>query len=211
MITMYNSISGILSGKTASGAVCQALVDNQGIEWVLEVSRTCLMELPETGASVRLLCFLVVREDTQYLAGFHREEERRLFLDLMKVEGIGAKQALKILSGMRSDSIAALLEQGDVDGLERIPGLGKKTAQKMVLALKGKLTLDEAVPGRTAAGNRDNRNLGEHEDIAQALVSMGYDRKSVVTVLEELIPQVQGLDKSQREQELLRRAIMGLS
>lgn len=206
MITMYNAISGIMVSRSASSAGCRAVVENQGVEWVFEVSRSCLQALPENGQPVRILCFLVVREDAQYLAGFRDEGERQLFLDLLKVEGIGAKQALKILSGMDARRIAGLLDAGDVDGLETIPGLGKKTAQKMVLALKGKLTLDsESAPSR-----RDAPHMGEYEDVAQALVQMGYDRKSVVTALEKLIPGLAGTDRHAREQELLGAAIRAL-
>jgi len=208
MIAMYNSLRGILSAKDSNTSASFACLDIQGVEYILEISRTCFMDLPNLGEELRLLCYLQVREDQMYLLGFLKEEERLLFLDLLKVEGIGPKQALKILSGMQAKGLGELLEAGDVDGLERIPGLGKKTAQKMVLALKGKLSLDSAFVG---TGKTAKEDLGAYEDLAQALVNMGYDRKSCVEVLKRIIPEYADLEASKKEQELLRRAIVELS
>ena len=178
-----------------------------GVEWIAETSRTTLQSLPNN-AEARVFTFLVHREDQMYLVAFATEAERAMFLDLIKVEGIGAKAALKILSAIAPERLAALLEAGDIDGLEALPGLGKKTAQKMVLALKGKLSLEETGnPG----GAPVRTEMGVYEDLALALVAMGYERRSVNEVLKRLIPEYQDKPLAQQEQELLRRAIVELS
>jgi Holliday junction DNA helicase RuvA len=207
MIGMFNSLSGTVSRKLLSNQGCQVCLMVGGIEWIAETSRTTLQGLPNN-AEARLFTFLIHREDQMYLVAFASEVERAMFLDLIKVEGIGAKAALKILSAIAPERLAALLEAGDVDGLEALPGLGKKTAQKMVLALKGKLSLEETdKPGNTPV----RTELGVYEDLALALVAMGYERRSVNEVLKRLIPEYQDKPFAQQEQELLRRAIVELS
>ncbi len=209
MIGIFNSLSGIISQKMALTLGCQVCIMVSGVEWIAETSRTTLQNLPKTGEEGRLFTFLVHREDQMYLVGFATEAERAMFLDLLKVEGIGAKAALKILSAIVPERLAALLEAGDIDGLEALPGLGKKTAQKMVLALKGKLSLEESLPGRPGAVVVKT-DLGAYEDLAVALVAMGYERKSVAEVIKRLIPEYQDKPFAQQEQEMLRRAIIEL-
>jgi Holliday junction DNA helicase RuvA len=212
MIGLFNSLSGTISRKILSPQQCQVCIQVQGVEWLAETSRTSLQALPETGAEARLYTYLVHREDLMYLCAFASDAERAMFLDLLRVEGIGAKAALKILSAIQPGRLAALLDAGDVDGLEALPGLGKKTAQKMVLALKGKLTIDESGEERKprSAGAAVKGDLGIHEDLAQALVAMGYERKAVVEVLKRLIPEYADKPILQQEQEMLRRAIIEL-
>lgn len=212
MIGLYNSLTGSISRKIQTTQQCQVCITVQGVEWIAETSRVSLQSLPELGVESKLYTFLVHREDQMYLCAFSSEAERSMFLDLIKVEGIGAKAALKILSAIMPARLAALLEAGDVDGLEALPGLGKKTAQKMVLALKGKLTMDdETVMGNPHAPGGFKGDLGAYEDVAQALVTMGYDRKSVVEVLKRLIPTVQDKPVPLQEQELMRLSIIELS
>ncbi len=210
MITMYNSISGTLTGRLIETAGQQACVETGGIEWILEISKSSFVDLPAEGSQVRLYVYCHTREDQAYLCGFLKLEERHLFLDLLKVEGIGPKQALKILSGAQVDRLLVLLEEGNVEGLEQLPGLGKKTAQKMVLTLKGKLKLDDESP----AAKQRSATIDiakDYEELAQALVQMGYDRKLAVVALNKLIPEFKDFPKAHQEQELLRRAIIDLS
>jgi Holliday junction DNA helicase RuvA len=194
---MFNSLKGTLSGKNAG----KLFLETGGIEWELDISYTTLGLLPPPGSTVRIFVYLYHREDVMRLYGFHDEEERALFLDLVKVDGIGPKQALRILSGTNVDSFISILEAGDVDALRRIPGLGVKTAQKIILALKGKLSL------------RDGAEPTEGEEITAALSDMGFDRRrasaAVIRLLAEL--KEEGLPEDNLEKEVFRRAIIRLS
>uniref|UniRef100_UPI00388D4B87 Holliday junction branch migration protein RuvA n=1 Tax=Treponema sp. TaxID=166 RepID=UPI00388D4B87 len=153
------------------------------------------------------------------LFGFASVKVRDLFFDLNKVEGVGPKSAVKIMSSIQRDQLVASLENGDLAALEKIPGLGKKTAQKMLLTLKGKLTLDEDLPASKVVVNRG----GEFSDVVSALANMGYDKRDVEScisnLVEELNKQVpQGSevafkDKTHdaKEEILFRRAIVALA
>jgi Holliday junction DNA helicase RuvA len=211
MVTMFNSLSGTISRKMIGAQGAQVCLQAGGVEWIAETSRNSLQSLPSIGGEARLFTYFIHREDQMYLIGFAGEAERAMFIDLIKVEGIGAKAALKILSAVAPERLASLLEAGDIDGLEALPGLGKKTAQKMVLALKGKLSLDESAPAGAASVQATRGELGEFEDLAQALVAMGYDRKSVADVVRRLTPEFAGQPRAQAEQEMMRRAIIELS
>jgi Holliday junction DNA helicase RuvA len=211
MVTMFNSLSGQVSRKAISAQGAQVCLLVGGVEWIADTSRNSLQSLPPIGGEARLFTYLIHREDQMYLIGFAGEAERAMFIDLIKVEGIGAKAALKILSAVAPERLAGLLEAGDIDGLEALPGLGKKTAQKMVLALKGKLSLDESAPAGAASGSAPRGELGEFEDLAQALVAMGYERKSVAEAIKRLAPEFAGKPRAQAEQEMMRRAIIELS
>ena len=210
MIALFNSISGIVSRKLINPQNTQFCLETAGIEWIFDASRTTVQTIPEIGRETRVFTYLIHREDAFYFCGFATDAERAMFLDLIKVDGIGPKQALKILGSILHDRLEKLLEAGDLDGLENLPGVGKKTAQKMVLTLKGKLSV-EAMADTGRPGQITRIDLGENEDIAVALVAMGYDRKAVAELLMRLAPEFQHLPKAQREQELMRRAIMDLS
>ena len=143
------------------------------------------------------------------LYGFSSFEERTLFLDLLKVDGVGPKGAVKIMSSASSSELMNILENGDVGLLEKIPGVGKKTAGKMMLALKGKLTLSQEsetvrIPKASIFA-----------DVIASLVSMGYDRKTVEQKIAELSVQMEAQlnNKSQKEKEdmLFRKAIVELA
>ena len=129
MISLYNSITGIVGRKILNNQVSQLCLTNQGIEYIFEASRSTLMVLPEMGQEARVFVYTIHREDAFYLCGFASEAERAMFLELIKVEGIGPKQALKILGAITHASLENLLEAGDLAGLENLPGVGKKTAQ----------------------------------------------------------------------------------
>ena len=136
------------------------------------------------------------------LYGFSAMEERFLFLDLLRVSGIGPRQALRILSGMSVDEFVSSLDADDVDALSRIPGLGKKTAQKIILTLRGRLTLPQAE-------DADTPNV----EIIAALAEMGFDRQSATKAVERVAADVrsEGLQGEDAEKELFRRAIVSLS
>lgn len=196
---MFNSLKGVVSGKTAD----TLLLDTGSIEWALEVSAGTLSKVPPPGKEVRLYTYLHHKEDAMQLYGFYSMKERELFLNLITVSGVGPKGARKILSGVTVESFLNSLEQEDVKALSRLPGLGTKTAQKIILQLKGKLITPEEESTTTEA-------MGE---LAESLVNMGFDKRKtlkVIKVLEE-DKQIAGLSKEKREQEILRRAIVELS
>lgn len=146
-----------------------------GVEWDIAVPLRAIPLFGPVGEETEVFTWLHHFEDGMRLYGFPSASERRLFLDLVKVEGIGPRQALKILSGIAPQELALALEQGDLKALQKVSGVGPKLAQKMVLALKGQLV--ELAEG-TAAGAA-SRNASPWSDVITALVDMGYDRKAV--------------------------------
>ncbi|MBN1648716.1 MAG: Holliday junction branch migration protein RuvA [Spirochaetales bacterium] len=188
---MYNSISGMITEKTAHHIV----ILNNGIEYLVQVSEYCARNLPAEDGEQRVLTYLHHREDQFVLFGFCSEEERNLFHALCKVSGIGPKQALKILSGMSPDGIISALENEDIDGLSGIQGLGRKTAQKIILALHG-----------TLVGSGQEQG-GPHNEIIEALTAMGFDRKQAAAAIKTIFQEDQQLS----EEEAVKRAIVRLS
>lgn len=197
---MFNSISGRLSEKRAD-SVC---IDTGGVEWELAVPARSVDDFGKLDSEAKAYTWLHHYEDGMRLFGFPSREERTVFLELMKVEGIGPKQALRVLSGIRPEALDAALESDDLAALQRVPGVGPKLAQKMLLALKGKLVLrpDEAGPAKGEAS-------GEWADLVRALVDMGFDRKRVEKAVKALAPEVPA--GPERERELFRRALLDLS
>ncbi|MFW5796006.1 MAG: Holliday junction branch migration protein RuvA, partial [Alkalispirochaeta sp.] len=153
---------------------------------------------------------LHVREDILRLYGFWSEMERTAFLELLSVSGIGPRQALKILSGTTVEELGRFLESDDVDGLTRIPGLGKKTAQRLILQLKGHLVVESGGSGTTTEPGGGNLRT----ELLEALTEMGFDRRRAETVLSSVAREL-GTDPhapdTVHEQELFRRAIVALS
>ena len=200
---MFNSISGTLTGKSMESIY----IETHGIEWEIFVSALSAERFGTVGSTVKVYTWLYHREDQMRLFGFLTPAERNLFLNLTKVEGIGPKQALKILSGLDSAALETALEEGDVARLQSIPGIGKKTAQKMVLALKGQLT------GLKDIGRADTLKKSEFEDIITALINMGYDRKRAAETVETVAKSMRtnGVDPAAKEEELFRTAIVNLS
>jgi len=194
---VYNSIQGTLTGKGAT----KVFLENQGIEYELEVSFNTASALPELGSKVRLYTYLHHREEVMKLYGFLEEAERRLFMDLLKVEGIGPRQALRILSGTTVGAFLRILESEDVKALTRIPGLGMKTAQKVLLSLKGKISLEEEALPR------------EERDLQVALVEMGFELSKASDALRRALKECreEGLSGEPLEREAFRRAIVLMS
>ena len=198
---MFNSITGILTGKGNASA----FIDTYGIEWEIFVTHFTLEKL-NLEEKVKLYTWLQHREDQMQLFGFYSLKERTMFLDLTKVEGIGPKQAMKILSSITPDNLEVALENGDIARLQAISGIGKKTAQKMTLALKGKLTLTEDATSSLSVKT-------EYEEIVMALVEMGYERKRCVDVVNKvaLSMKEKGKEPLKEETELFRLSIVELA
>ncbi len=204
---MFNSLTGELTGH----AFPLVYLRTGGVEWQLEVSATTFQEIlaDERKELLHLYVYLQVREDLLKLYGFSRNAERSAFLELITVTGIGPRQALRILSGTTAAQLTRLLEAEDVAALTRLPGLGTKTAQKMILQLKGHLVLDQ---GDSASPSvRPDEPVNE---LLQALVEMGYDRSAAQHALQRLSEQLDQegvVDRQIREQRLFSTAIRELS
>jgi Holliday junction DNA helicase RuvA len=191
---MFNSLTGEITFK-GDERLC---VSTGGVEWELTASRKALEKLPPVGKVARVYTHLVHRDDAMRLYGFSDQAERALFLDLQKVEGVGPRGALKMLSGVDREQFSAALDRDDLDALSAVPGVGKKTAQKIILTLKGKLTPIGDAPSRSA-----------EDDIAEALVSMGFDRKVAKTAAAAALKSMAGrnLKGEELERELLKLAL----
>ncbi len=158
-----------------------------GVEYRLEVSRNTsdrLASLPSPEReNVRILAYLQHREDAMTLFGFYSEEERFCFEQLQTVPGIGARQAVRILSGITVQNLIKALDTQDVKTLAKVPGIGPKTAQKLVLQLRNVLVLEEE-EGESASGPVEAQ---EYRDMVDSFVSMGHDRRIVVRTLSEVL------------------------
>jgi len=195
---MFNSLYGTISHKGDS----RIFLEVNGIEWSIIMPFNSITKLPPSGEKARIYTYLQHSQDIMQMFGFSAMRERVLFLDLLKVGGVGPKQAIKILSGIEVDNFIKQLDDNDVDALTRLPGLGKKTAQKIILTLRGKLSFDENPSAKTA-----------DSDIINALVDMGFDRKSTeaaVSRASEEDDAIKAAD-SEKEQIIFRRAIILLS
>ena len=212
---MFNSLTGTITGKYPQ----KLFLTTNGIEWDIVMPDTSLDALPHVGEEARVFTYLQHTDAAMTLFGFASERDRALFFDLLKVDGVGPKSAVKIMSSIALEQLVVALDDGNLAALEKIPGLGKKTAQKMLLALKGKLTLDEGGAKPTAAQNRG----GEYADVIVSLANMGYDRRDVEAVIARLTeelskaPAADGekafsdMVPSAKEELLFRRAIVELA
>ena len=164
---MIGRLRGILALKQPPWLV----VDVNGVGYELEAPMSTFYDLPELGREVSLFTHYAQKEDSVSLYGFLREPERRLFRDAQKVSGIGAKIALAVLSGVSVDEFARLVQAGDITALTRIPGIGKKTAERMVVELRDRAAdlAGGGVPGAMVAGAGD-----PVADAVTALQQLGY-------------------------------------
>lgn len=204
---MLNSVTGELTGHQYP---CLYISTN-GVEWQLEVSAHTFRDVIASveGDVVKVLVHMYVREDIIKLYGFSTSAERAAYLQLITVSGIGPRQALKILSGISAEQLVALLEAEDVGALTRLPGIGTKSAQKMILQLKGHLVTETS----TASGGTPGA-AGTGSDLLQGLVEMGFDRSRAEKVLRTLTAVLVGegiTDPGEQERQLFARAIRELS
>ncbi|HVU80541.1 MAG TPA: Holliday junction branch migration protein RuvA [Rhodanobacteraceae bacterium] len=160
---------GRLRGMLITKRPPWVLIEVGGVGYELEVPMSTLYDLPDVGREVVLLTHYAHKEDTVALYGFLRDEERNLFRDLQKVSGIGARIALAVLSGVSTSEFARLVQAGDVAALTRIPGIGKKTAERIVVELRDRVGNVPAAPAGAAPVARDPRSEAE-----AALQQLGY-------------------------------------
>ncbi len=164
---MIGFLRGVLREKQPPGL----MIEVQGVGYEVEAPMTTFYDLPEVGAALTLFTHLVVREDAHTLYGFSRQSDRRLFRTLIRVNGVGAKLALAILSGMEAGHFAACVQAGDTASLVRVPGVGKKTAERLVVEMRDRLGDWEA----GAEGNAVPTNVASPvEEAVSALVALGY-------------------------------------
>ncbi|HFC6359862.1 TPA: Holliday junction branch migration protein RuvA [Neisseria lactamica] len=162
-----------LTGKLVEKNPPQIVIDVNGVGYEADVSMQTFCNLPPVGESVQLFTQLIIREDAHLLFGFATAEERKTFRQLIKVGGIGAKTALGILSAMTADELARAVAEEDVKRLSSAPGIGKKTAERMVLELRGKLVAHTVTDGLFAAAPAAD----ETEDIVSTLLALGYSER----------------------------------
>jgi len=198
---MIGRLQGIILEKQPPSI----LLDVQGVGYELEASMTTFYNLPECGEKIVLHTHLVVREDAQLLYGFHSLSERLMFRNLIKISGVGPKLALTILSGMSADDFTRCILEEDSKALTKLPGVGKKTAERLVIELKDRLEKDGAVrlPGMADATAKVERQANPVNDAVSALISLGYKAQQASQMVRELDVE----DKS--TEEIIRAALQG--
>ncbi len=169
---------GRLIGTLAAKSPPQLLVDVNGIGYEVDVPMSTFYDLPGLGERVTLLTHFVVREDAQLLYGFLTHEERATFRLLVKIAGIGPRTALSILSGLSVEELARAVSLQESGRLVKVPGIGKKTAERLLLELKGKLGDAVSAPQAVASSAQ--------ADIVQALVALGYNEREAQATLKTL-------------------------
>ncbi|RYZ07338.1 MAG: Holliday junction branch migration protein RuvA [Comamonadaceae bacterium] len=166
---------GRLTGTLAERNPPQVVVDCNGVGYEVDVPMSTFYNLPHSGEKVSLLTHFVVREDAQILYGFGTAQERTAFRHLIKISGVGPRMALGVLSGLSVNELAQVVTLQDSGRLVKVPGIGKKTAERLLLELKGKLGADLALPAHPVSDAQ--------ADILQALVALGYsDREAAVAM-----------------------------
>jgi Holliday junction DNA helicase RuvA len=171
---MIGRLSGLLAEKNPP----QLLLDVGGVGYEVDVPMSTFYNLPALGERVTLLTHFVVREDAQVLFGFLTAEERATFRLLVKISGVGPRTALSILSGLSVGELAQAVSLQESGRLIKVPGIGKKTAERLLLELKGKLGADLALPASVASDAQ--------ADILQALVALGYSDREAAAALKSL-------------------------
>jgi Holliday junction DNA helicase RuvA len=194
---VFNSISGQISFKNEESIY----ISNNGIEWEIRATLQSLKDFGAVGQNAKVFVFLYHRDDQMRLYGFATEKERALFIDLLKVEGLGPRIAIKLLGAITAADFIEALEREDLGTLSSLPGVGKKTAGKIILALQGKLE----------TFRNKNESSRVNEDIINALIGMGFDkrisREAVNSALKELQPQVKEMSREELDKELFTKAL----
>ena len=192
---MIALLSGILFAKTPP----RVIVQTAGLGYEVDLPMSSFYGLPAVGQSVTLLTHLVVREDAHLLYGFTTEGERSAFRELIKISGIGPRIALAVLSGLTAEQLSQAVALQDTASLVKVPGIGKKTAERMLLELKGRLA--DALPG--AAGRLPIAE-GSTAEVSTALLALGYSEKEALAAVRALPP---GLDVAEGIRQALKQLV----
>ncbi|MGD1818677.1 MAG: Holliday junction branch migration protein RuvA [Pleomorphochaeta sp.] len=207
---MINAIHGEILSISANNVI----ILNNGIEYDLLISTTTASKLNSLmdKNDVRVVTYLQHREDAMTLFGFVDEIEREFFLQLQNVSGIGAKGALKIMSGVSFKDFIIMLDNSDINALSKLPGIGKKTASKLVLALRGQLVMDERTSSSSSTIETQRDKFSE---LIVALVEMGYDRNKAAKEVHKIYDlnkeKLVGMNDHDIESYIFRLAIANLS
>lgn len=192
---MIGKLSGVLVEKQPP----TLMLDVNGVGYEIDAPMSTIYDLPHTGEKVSLFTHLVIREDAHLLFGFLTRRERECFRQLIKISGVGPRIALAILSGMNPDDLARAIQMEDAAAMARVPGIGKKTAERLILELRGKLGAD--VSGLPAASNTP---VSAQSDIISALLALGYNEREAVAAVKALPNEVSVNDG-------IRQALKGLA
>lgn len=204
---MFNSIHGTITGKFPK----QVFIETNGVEWDICMPDSNLDLIGHVGDEAKVFTWLNHTDKVMDLYGFASVEERSLFFDLLKVDGVGPKGAVKIMSSVSSGRLSDVLDRGDLEMLEKIPGVGKKTAGKMMLALKGKLTMNQNETVVRVSSPTP------YADLILSLQSMGYDKRQVEGAVARLADEMNkdsdfaGKSQKDREDILFRKVLMELA
>ena len=193
---MIGRLKGILLEKQPPNL----LIDVQGVGYEVEAPMTTFYNLPEIDQEVRLFTHMVVREDAQLLFGFYSEEERQMFRTLIKVNGVGPKMAIAILSSIEAQEFANSIHEGDAARLVKLPGIGKKTAERLIVEMRDKLDNWEIKLATTGTSTIQSASSIEN-DATSALVSLGYKPQEASRLISNL--QIEGLSS----EEIIRLAL----
>ncbi len=200
---MIGRLTGILLEKQPP----HILLDVAGVGYEVEAPMSTFYRLPALGEKVTLHTHLVVREDAQLLYAFADKRDRQLFRELIRLNGVGPKLALALMSGLEVDELIGAVQAQDTSALTRVPGVGKKTAERLLVELKGKFTAWESIPGIAAplAAGQPPAAASQTSDAVSALIALGYkpqEASRAVSAIKE-----DGLSS----EELIRRALKGMT
>lgn len=208
---MIGRIKGILIEKQAN----QILLDVNGLAYEIEVPMTTLFQLPDIGKETTLHTHLVVREDAQLLYGFFENHERTLFRLLIKLNGVGPKMALGILSGLNIRELAECVRRNDINALVRLPGVGKKTAERLIIELRDKLkdwyqeeseTMQDGT-SKQLSGQTNSRSIREAEE---ALIALGYKPQDASKAINQVAIRLEDEGQKMETSILVRLALKGM-
>ncbi len=175
---MIGSLRGRLTLKQAPSVI----IECHGVGYEVETPMSTFLELPPTGDELFLFTHMVVREDAQMLYGFATQEERALFRMLLKISGVGAKMGLAVLSAMSVDGFRRCVEYEDAASLVKVPGVGKKTAERLIIEMRDRIDTPSAQPGATTV----EVQAGAKSEAVDALISLGYKPREVQKLIGEL-------------------------
>ena len=198
---------GRLTGSLLEKQPPHILLDVQGVGYELDAPMSTFYRLPALGESVTLHTHMVVREDAQLLYAFAEKRERELFRELIRLNGVGPKLALALMSGLEADELIRAVQAQDTSALERVPGVGKKTAERLLIELRDRFKAWEALPGSLkplASGGGVAAAASQGSDAVSALIALGYkpqEASRAVAAVEE---------EGMSSEELIRRALKGI-
>ncbi|MGD9842141.1 MAG: Holliday junction branch migration protein RuvA [Steroidobacteraceae bacterium] len=184
---------GSLRGKLVSKQPPQLMMEVAGVGYELDVPMSTFYDLPQVGAELFLFTHLVVREDAHVLFGFGTERERRMFRELLKVSSIGPKLALSILSGINVDELLLCVTAADADSLVRIPGVGRKTAERLLIEMRDRVK-GFGVGGALPQLMSPQGGASNHGEAFSALVALGYKSVEITKLLKSIDPQVSSVE-----------------